>query len=182
LQLRGHGGAARGAAGKGAAGAHALAGLIDLRAPADGRCEHFRGDLPEEAAGHAEHLRAHDAAAAGGAEGEAELGAGDGHVEEAALLLQTIRRLAGIAVGEDVLFHAHHKDVGELQPLGAVDGHEAELGGFLQLVRVRGQGDAVQELREAQPQGLGFSGGAEEFLQVANAALGLQGGLVLQAL
>ncbi len=63
-----------------------------------------------------------------------------------------------------------------------MDGHEAELGGFLHLIRVRREGDAVEELRQAQAQGFRLGRRAEELLQVADAALGLQRRFVLQAL
>ena len=53
-------------------------------------------------------------------------GAGDGHVEEAALLLQGAGRIHGACAGEEVLLHAHHEDVAKLQPLGRVNGHQGD--------------------------------------------------------
>ena len=66
-------------------------------------------------------------------EHQAALGARERHEGEAALLLHALGRV-GLFGGEYALVQAAEKDIGELQPLRRVDGHE--LHGVAPRVRV----------------------------------------------
>ena len=60
---------------------------------------------------------------------------GDGYVEQTALLFQRPGRVARHTARKQVFFHAHHKDIFKLQPLGGVHGHQRYL--FIVSVLVR---------------------------------------------
>ena len=61
------------------------------------------------------------------AERELGHGAGDGHVEQTAFFFQLFSCAEAEDAREEVLFHTDHIDVGELQTLGRVYGHQADV-------------------------------------------------------
>ena len=61
---------------------------------------------------------------------------GDGYVEQTALLFQRPGRVARHTARKQVFFHAHHKDIFKLQPLGGVHGHQRYLFVVSVLVRI----------------------------------------------
>ena len=73
------------------------------------------------------------------------LGPGDAHIGQAALLLQVLLRIKAHRPGEDVLLHPHQEHIGELQPLGRVDGHHDHLVGVgVVAVDVADEGDLLE--------------------------------------
>ena len=103
-------------------------------------------NLGQKAAGRVGLHRAKDAPGAGIGEVQAPLRAGDGHVGQAAFLLDRGAVALVRAVRKEPLLHAGHKDHGKLQALGGVDGHHgdgARLAG--QRVEVAAQGEPLHE-------------------------------------
>ena len=85
------------------------------------------GQLGQEAAGLGLDQLAVALAPPGQGEGQRLAGAGDADVGEPALLLDGVLLDAG-AMGQQLLLHADQEDVGELQPLGGVQGHQVRRG------------------------------------------------------
>ena len=69
------------------------------------------------------------------AEGHLPLGACHGHIEQSTLLFQ-LGACGGQERGKQLFLHADHINIGELQALGGVDGHQTYLVGVLVLVFV----------------------------------------------
>ena len=104
-------------------------GAVGLQVPgrllAGGQVQELRVDLVDEAAGFAGREVAPAVAAHGIGERAALFGPGQGHIEQPAFLLQVGAGLHRHQVGKEVLLQAYDVHVGELQALGAVDGHQA---------------------------------------------------------
>ena len=77
-------------------------------------------------------------------------GTGDGHIAQAALLLQILPASGAAGAGEQSLLKAHQADMVEFQALGAVHGHHDHgVGLRVVLLNVRIEGDFLQEAMEA---------------------------------
>ena len=103
-------------------------------------------------------------------------GAGQADIGEASLLLQPglAVLLEGAVVGKQAVLPAGQKDQIELQPLGAVQGHDADLVLAAALIGLHHQRHMLQE----PLQGLEIGHGVDQFLEVVEPARRL-GGLVL---
>ena len=105
------------------------------------------------------------------------LGPCDSHVHQPSLLLLAVfLTLAdGSHIGEDALAEAGDEDIGELQPLGLVDGHQLEGGGVPPVVVVGVEGDVLEVIRQGALVGcadaLVETDGGEEFVKVLQAVL-----------
>ena len=106
---------------------------------------------------------------AAGGEQKLVLCAGNAHVEEAALLLQTLVLL--VLPGKDTVFQSRQDDPGELQPLGVVDGDEGNGVGCAAVavgLQIAVQLDVVQKVQQAG-HGHGVEDGAVcQLLQVGH--------------
>ena len=108
--------------------------------------------------------------------------AGDGHVAQAALLLQAVLVRKRARSGEEPVLQAQDEHGLELQPLGAVHGHQRHGAAvFRKAVHVRDQRRLLEVV--LQGGGLGralvFADGAQELLDVLHALLGLVVDLVV---
>ncbi len=115
----------------------------------------------------------------GVAQSEFRHGTGDGHVEQAAFFLQFLAGAEAENAREEVFFHTDNVDVGELQTLRAVYGHQADVVVvavvFFHLV-VGEQGDVFHKLHQVDAGGLAgglvhlsvaeFHDGVEQLLHV----------------
>ena len=86
-----------------------------------------------------------DPPAAAGGEVEALLGPGHADVEQPALFLEVFRQLLGVEVRQHVFFEPGDDDNGELEALGAVQGHQRDPGFALETVGVADQRDVIEE-------------------------------------
>jgi len=78
------------------------------------------------------------------------LGAGNRHVAQTALLLHFVSLADAAHTGENAVLHAHKEHGGELEPLGAVDGHHGHGGlGLVHLVKLGVKGGLLQKAVEA---------------------------------
>ena len=117
----------------------------------------LRRDLAEEAAGGVALVLAVAHARLGEGKRHRRLGAREGDVEQAALLFQFLLREHPATGGEQVLLHAGHEDIRELQALGGMGRHQGNLvGGFVvRHVHAGQQRDVLQEGRQGDERELG---------------------------
>ena len=117
---------------------------------AQGILEVLRGDFPEEAAGCVGLVLAVAGTRLGEGEADGLLRAGQGHIEEPALLFEFRFRQVPAAGGKEVFFHAGDENIGKFQALGGMDRHQGHLvGGFvLGDVHAGQEGDVLQKIRK----------------------------------
>ncbi len=171
-----------------AAGVEALLHLVLAKAAVLGGAAHLSAqpDLFQTLGGHfankaarlVEHFAAVDAAALGITDVELLHGAGHADVTEAALLFQPARLLGGLLAGEHPLFDADQQHQGELQPLGAVQGHQLHrVGIFVGLIlaglqrRVGEEGGEIAHVFQLV-RALVLAAGGDQFVQVLYPRLG----------
>ena len=151
-------------------GAHALPGR-----GCAAHVEELGGDVVEEPRGR--HLLRSPPGAANGRARQVEALARtrDGHVRQAAFLLQLALVAEAALVREGAVLHAGDEHGREFEALGGVDGHEGDLSAALafggHLVRVGHEGDALKEVRERRAGRVGREGTGDrvQFRQVFHA-------------
>ena len=92
-------------------------------------------------------------------------------------------------MGEDALLHSGEKDHGKLQPLGVVEGHQAERSALvIRIVEGRHEGGSFEECLDGRRgvgefgRELGFARGTDQFVEVLGAGFRLVGSFGPQAL
>ena len=114
----------------------------------DGRFKILRVDFAQETARPRELHVAPFEPHFGIGERRGDLGAREGHIEEAPLLLEAVGRLHGALRGEKILFEAYDVDIFVFESLGRMDGHQGHLVAVfgVVLVHVGGEHDILQPL------------------------------------
>ncbi len=102
-------------------------------------------------------------------------GSGHAHIAKAPLLIEFFFRIQGTGVGKQPLLHAHHKDCGKFQSLGAVQGYQGcSFRPCRHTVHISHQGNLFQKEAQIAPNpAVEFFRYRQQFLEVFQSALGL---------